>query len=98
MVLTASFSEAMDPATVTASAFELRDGANNLVSAVVIYDAGTHTATLDPTSLLAHSTTYTALVRGGATDPRVKDLAGNALAISKIDLPAMRARLVPGSR
>ena len=29
---------------------------------------------------MADSTTYTATVRGGGTDPRVKDLAGNALA------------------
>ena len=70
----------MDPATVTASTFELRDGADNLVAAVVSYDASTQTATLDPAAPLAYSTTYTALVRGGATDPRVKDLAGNALA------------------
>ena len=34
---------------------------------------------MTPGSALAASTTYTASVKGGATDPRVKDLAGNAL-------------------
>src|SRR5205823_300369 len=33
-----------------------------------------------PTANLANSTTYTAILKGGATDPRIKDLAGNALA------------------
>jgi hypothetical protein len=35
---------------------------------------------LTPTAPLAPGVTYTALVRGGSTDPRVEDLAGNALA------------------
>ena len=42
------------------------------------------TATLDPTADLAPATTYTATVRGGATDPRVKDAAGNALAANVV--------------
>ena len=33
-----------------------------------------------PSSPLASATAYTATIRGGATDPRVKDAAGNALA------------------
>ena len=37
---------------------------------------------LDPTSDLAFSTTYTATLKGGTADPRVKDLAGKALADS----------------
>jgi WD40 repeat protein len=77
-VVTATFSEAMDPATITASTFELRDAGNTPVAAAVTYDAATHTATLMPASALASSATYTATVRGG-TDG-VKDLAGNALA------------------
>src|SRR6185436_19077851 len=44
------------------------------------YNATTKTATLFPQSSLAYSTTYTAVVKGGAVDPRVKDAAGNALA------------------
>ena len=41
------------------------------------YASGNYTATLDPTSALANSTTYTALVKGGASG--VTDVAGNPL-------------------
>jgi WD40 repeat protein len=78
--MTATFSEAMDPATISTSTFELRNPANTLVTATVSYDAASKTATLTPSSALTASTTYTATVKGGTTDPRVKDLAGNALA------------------
>ena len=74
--MTATFSEALDPATINASTFELRDSGNNLVSRAVTYN-GT-TATLTPTNPLAASTTYNAKVIGGSNG--VKDLAGNALA------------------
>ena len=79
----ATFSEAMDSATVNTSTFELRDPANVLVPAAVSYDAATRIATLTPTLPLAAATRYTATVRGGATDPRVKDVAGNALAANR---------------
>ncbi len=84
--VTATFSEAMDAATITGTppspsqTFELRNASNVLVQATVTYNAGTRTATLTPSASLAGSTTYTATVKGGAADPRVKDLAGNALA------------------
>ena len=80
--VTATFSEAMDPATITASAFELRGPApaSTLVTATVAYNSSTRTATLTPTVALSNLATYTATVKGGATDPRVKDVAGNALA------------------
>ncbi|HYQ91373.1 MAG TPA: Ig-like domain-containing protein, partial [Candidatus Competibacteraceae bacterium] len=75
--VTATFSEAMDATTITASAFELRGPApnNTLVPATVSYNASTRTATLTPSANLAGSTTYTATVKSGG----VKDLAGNAL-------------------
>ena len=76
--VTATFSEPMDPATVNTSTFELRDSANALVAANVSYSA--NTATLTPNAALNNSATYTATVKGGGTDPRVKDVAGNALA------------------
>ena len=79
-VVTMTFSEAMDPATIDGTTIELRDSGNNLVAATVTYNATNQRATLTPTAALAYGTGYTALVRGGATDPRVKDLAGNALA------------------
>jgi hypothetical protein len=80
VVLTASFSEAMDPATIGTSTVELEDGAGNVVPATVSYDDASQTASLTPGAALANGTQYTATVRGGAADPRVKDLAGNALA------------------
>jgi hypothetical protein len=79
--VTVTFSEAMDPATVNGSTIELRGGPSNaLTPATVSYNAGSFTATLHPTALLLGETIYTARIKGGSTDPRVKDLAGNALA------------------
>ena len=75
-----SFSEAIDPATLTASTFQLKDASNNLIPGSVTWDSGSNTAHLQPTTALSYATTYTATVKGGATDPRVKDLSGNALA------------------
>ncbi len=80
--ITATFNEAMTASTLTAGTFELRNPAGALVGAALSYDAATRTATLAPSALLAGATTYTATLRGGSTDPRVKDAAGNALAAS----------------
>jgi PKD repeat protein len=71
----ATFSEAMDEATIIAANFELRDLSSNLVMATVTYDAGTNTALLDPATDLVLGEIYTARVTTGVTD-----LAGNALA------------------
>ena len=81
--VTVTFSEAMDPATINTNSIELRDSGNALVAAAVTYSAATRVATLNPTSKLGSVTTYTVNVMGGATDPRVKDLAGNALASTR---------------
>jgi hypothetical protein len=77
--VTATFSERIDPATVSSATFELRDSANTLVPATISYDDASRRATLDPAANLKAATTYTARIRGGVADPRVKDLAGNAL-------------------
>ncbi|MEZ4683724.1 MAG: Ig-like domain-containing protein [Caldilineaceae bacterium] len=77
--VTIVFDEPMDPATINGTTLELRDGNNNLVAATVSYDGGSQTATIDPTAPLGISS-YAVTVKGGASDPRVKDLAGNALA------------------
>lgn len=78
--VSATFDEALDPATVSTSTFELRDAGSALVPATVAYDAPTRTATLTPGMALAPDATYTATLRGGGADPRIKDVAGNALA------------------
>ncbi len=78
--VTATFNEPLDAATVSGTTFELRNAANSLVAATISYSASTNTATLVPNAALSTSTTYTATLKGGATDPRIKDVAGNALA------------------
>jgi hypothetical protein len=70
--ITATFSEVMDPSTITAATFTLKQGTTPISGAVS--NAGT-TATFNPNSNLAANTVYTATVTTG-----VKDLAGNALA------------------
>jgi WD40 repeat protein len=78
--ISASFSEPVDSSTVNASTVVLLDAANNQVSATVGYDASSRSAILKPTAPLTSGATYSMRLVGGATDPRIKDLAGNALA------------------
>ncbi|MDQ0662843.1 uncharacterized protein with LGFP repeats [Arthrobacter ulcerisalmonis] len=75
--VTGTFSEGMDPSTITTNTFTLTDGTAP-VAAAVAYDAPGKVATLDPGADLAAGTTYTATIKGGTTG--VKDVAGNALA------------------
>src|SRR5215475_14260458 len=78
--VTVTFSEAMDAATVNGSTVELRDPSNALVPATVSYNVVSFTATLNPTESLSAGVTYNARVKGGSADPKVKNVAGNALA------------------
>jgi fibronectin type 3 domain-containing protein len=75
---TATFSEAMNPASLTSSTFDLRNSSGTLVPATVSYDDLTGKATLQPSDALGVATTYTARIKGGATGAR--DRAGNGLA------------------
>jgi hypothetical protein len=77
----ATFSEAIDPATVHGSTFTLRDAAGDVVPAAVAYSAAARAAALTPSTALAYSSTYTATVRGG--DSGVADTAGNRLAADR---------------
>ena len=54
--VTATFSEPVDPSTVNSTTFELLDGNNAAVSAAVTYNAGTQTATLQPSVTLLNAT------------------------------------------
>ena len=76
--VTAQFSEALTATTVNTTSVVLTDAAGAVVPAAVGYDAGTRTATLDPTAALAGGATYRVTIKGGSAG--VKDLAGNALA------------------
>lgn len=73
-----TFSELMDPASVTNATYELRDPANSLVPAAVAYDTTAQKAILEPVAPLASSTNYTATIKGGVNG--VKDVTGNPLA------------------
>ncbi len=73
--VTANFSEAIDPATMTTTTFTLKQGTTSVASAVTLVDT---VATLKPASNLTNSTLYTATITTGAAD-----LAGNTLAVSK---------------
>ena len=68
-----TFDEPINPASVTASSFTLRDAGDALVPATVIVLG--RIATLTPDAPLAYSSTYTALIAAG-----VMDLTGNATA------------------
>lgn len=75
--VSAVFSEAMNPATISTSTFELRNVlTGSIVPAAVVYNAATRTARLYPFSGL-NSFLYTAKVKGGSSG--VRDLAGNAM-------------------
>jgi Domain of unknown function (DUF4082)/Bacterial Ig-like domain len=74
--ITAIFSEALDPTTVSGSNMQLLDASSTLVAATVTYSSTTNTATLRPNAALLNSTTYSVIIKGGT----LKDLAGNALA------------------
>lgn len=64
---TATFSEPMNSSTINSTTFTL-SGPTGRVAATVTYDAVSRTATLDPTSPLVLSATYTATVSGAVTD------------------------------
>jgi hypothetical protein len=70
----ATFTEAMNPSTVSASTFRLAAGSSQVAGSVTLTD---FTATFTPAAPLAHGTVYTATITTG-----VQDLAGNNLATS----------------
>jgi hypothetical protein len=78
--VTAVFSEAMDPATITGTNVTLKQGAVQIAAAVT-YVAATRTVTIDPSANLSARTVYTATIKGPGG---AKDLAGNALATDKV--------------
>jgi hypothetical protein len=74
-IVSATFSEAMNAATITTSTFLLTGPGSTPVTGAVSYNAATDTAIFAASSALALSTTYTATITTGA-----KDNFGNALA------------------
>jgi hypothetical protein len=77
-VVTATFSEAMNPATIDATTFTLTAGTPPVaVPGVVTYNAPSDTATFTPSGPLALSTLYTATITTGAQDTNGNALASN---------------------
>jgi ice-binding like protein/Big-like domain-containing protein len=74
-IVTATFSEAMNPATINGTTFTVTGPSAVAVTGVVTYDASSDTAIFTPSSTLALNTAYTGTITTGA-----KDSFGNALA------------------
>ena len=74
VTVTVTFSEAMDPATISDATFVL-EGPGGGVSGTVSYAAGSNTASFDPSADLDWNAGYTARITTG-----VQDEAGNGLA------------------
>ncbi|MBB6147306.1 hypothetical protein HNQ77_005302 [Silvibacterium bohemicum] len=72
--VSATFTEAMDPLTITTATFGLTGPGGTPVAGTVTYNPVTFIATFTPTAAFTAGTAYTATVTAGATD-----LSGNAL-------------------
>ena len=86
----ATFSEAMDPLTISTTSFTLQGA--GLLPGQVNYDVNSRIATFTPSSLLATGTTYTATVTN-----TVRDLAGNAMQNAKVWTFSTGTGLAPGA-
>ena len=80
----ATFSEPMDPLSLTSATLSLAPSSSlgTPVPALITYDALTQIASINPSANLTASTAYTATVLSGTTG--AKDLAGNAMLSDKI--------------
>jgi hypothetical protein len=78
-VITATFSEPMTASTITAATFSVLGPAATAVPGTVTYNPAANMATFTPNSALADGTSFSAKISVGA-----KDVAGNAMASSKV--------------
>src|SRR6202030_796180 len=76
-LVSATFSEAMNAATISGTTFTLTGPGTTPVAGTVTY-AGT-TATFTPTAVLANSTLFTATITTGAKDPTGAPVAANSV-------------------
>ena len=74
-VVTAGFSEDINSATLTTSTVTLSGG----ITGTVTYNPQSRSVSFAPSTALVADTVYTFTIVGGGSDPRVKDLSGNAL-------------------
>jgi Ca2+-binding RTX toxin-like protein len=78
----ATFSEAIDPSSLTSTTFTVSKPYGAPVAATLSYDPSTKKATLDPDAPLDPKATYTATVKGGTEG--IKDSSGNPLASDEV--------------
>jgi hypothetical protein len=76
-IVTATFSEAMNPASIDGSSFSVTSAGGAAVTGVVTYNASSDTAIFTPASRLALSTQYTATITTAAQDMYGNHLAKN---------------------
>src|ERR1039458_4427399 len=81
--ITATFSEAMNASTITASTFTLTPQGGAPVSATVSYNATTFTATLTPNAPLAANKKYTAAVTTGVVGATGNDIRSEERRVGK---------------
>jgi ketosteroid isomerase-like protein len=74
-IISATFSEAMDPATITGATFKVTGPGATSVAGAVTYSGST--ATFTPAAILANSTLFTATITTGAKDPTGAPLTAN---------------------
>jgi len=80
--ISATFSESMDPASISTATYTLTGPGPTSVTGTVAYDPINNIATFKPLTDLEFSTPYTATITTGA-----KDLAGNALVTGLVPNP-----------
>jgi len=88
----ATFTEAMDPLTLTTANFTVTGPGVTPVTGTVVYDAVSRVAVFTPASNLASATTFTATITTG-----VRDLAGNALERNLVWTFSTATALGPGT-
>jgi hypothetical protein len=76
-ILSATFSKALNPATVNATTFLLKGQGGTTVTGSVTYNATGSVASFAPSVALSYNTTYTATITTGVTDSTGDPLAGN---------------------
>jgi ketosteroid isomerase-like protein len=92
-LISATFSRAMDPATITSATFTLTGPGTTPVAGAVSY-TGT-VATFTPTTVLTTSTLYTATITTGAKDPTGASLAVNFVWTFTTALPPTVVSTIP---
>jgi hypothetical protein len=76
-LITATFSHAMNPATINTTTFTLTGTGGASVAGAVTYAAATNIATFTPSASLAQNTKFTATITTGAQDISLNPLAAN---------------------